>query len=118
MNNKITGKYGEWLAGRYLVQKGYKILSKNYKTPAGEIDIVARDGEKIVFVEVKTRKSDRFGKPFEAVNYKKREKIIKNASLYLSKFKELPSVRFDVISINLQNKDKSIEHIEDAFEMS
>ncbi|MBF0328492.1 MAG: YraN family protein [Nitrospirae bacterium] len=99
----------------HLKKRGYKILHRNYTTPVGEADIVAMDGETFVFVEVKTRKTDSFGMPFEAVNYKKQAKLRK-VSLYFSKQKkqELP-VRFDVISILLAKGKPEIEHIEGAF---
>lgn len=114
---KQLGVKGEGLAVEFLKRKGYRVISRNFKTPLGEIDIVARDGETLVFVEVKTRTDTAFGQPFEAVNYRKREKIKKVALYYLKNNcrKELSS-RFDVLSIEI-NADKSkIEHIIDAFE--
>ncbi len=117
MKNLITGKYGEWLAIRYLKKKGYEILKRNYKTPIGEIDIIAKDRTWVVFIEVKTRKSDRFGQPFESIDKRKREKLIKTGLLYLKRLKDTPAVRFDIISISLTEKQKRIEHIKDAFEL-
>lgn len=94
------------------------MIKKNYKTPGGEIDIVARDGESIVFIEVKTRRSDTFGKPFESVDYMKQKRMEKSALFYLKSFSQTPQIRFDIISIDLQNNKKDINHIIDAFEMS
>lgn len=105
------GKEGEKLAVDYLLAKGYKILEKNFRTPIGEIDIIAKKGKYIVIIEVKRRMSENFGNPEMAVDYRKQEKLKKLALFYLSKLgKEYP-VRFDVIAI----KDKQIEHIENAF---
>ena len=77
------GKEGEALAVSFCRKKGYRILEKNYRTVFGEIDIIARDGEMIVFIEVKTRTDDTFGYPFEAVDARKREKIRKVALCFM-----------------------------------
>ena len=77
MRKNIYGKRSEIIASDYLKKKGYKILETNYKNDVGEIDIIAKDGETIVFTEVKTRMDDAFGAPSEAVNQKKREKYYK-----------------------------------------
>ena len=111
------GKEGEELAVSFCRKKGYRVLEKNYKTVFGEIDIVARDGAKIVFIEVKTRADDSFGYPFEAVDARKREKIRRVALCFLKKFKQEVPARFDVLSISCENGRKRIEHIIDAFEV-
>lgn len=111
------GKEGEELALKFLKKNGYRILEKNYRTVFGEIDIIARDKDIIVFIEVKTRADDSFGNPFEAVTYKKREKIRKVALCYLKKIRKEPPSRFDVLSINIEDGKKQIEHIKDAFEV-
>jgi putative endonuclease len=115
---KALGSKGEDLAIRFLRKKGYRIIKRNYKTFVGEIDIIARDGNTIVFVEVKTRTNNSFGYPFEAVNKKKRQKLKNLALLYLkSQVKESP-VRFDVLSILCTNgTEMEIEHLKDAFEV-
>ena len=111
MGRLNSGKEGEKLAVEYLLKKGYKILEKNFRTPAGEIDIIAKDRNFIVIVEVKRRISDKYGEPELAVNYKKQQKLKKLAIYYLCRLgKELP-VRFDVIAI----RGSKIEHIENAF---
>ncbi|MCE5193841.1 MAG: YraN family protein [Nitrospiraceae bacterium] len=112
-----TGIEGEKLAEDYLKDKAYRIISKNYKTKIGEIDIIADDNGTLVFVEVKTRKSNYFGYPFEAVGSKKQHKLKNLALLYLKKYKLDCPVRFDVISILLNTADGHIEHIKDAFEI-
>lgn len=110
--NKVTGDSGEQLAKEYLKKNGYKILKTNYKTNIGEIDIIAKQKDFIVFVEVKTRKNDYFGLPREAVNSFKQQKIRQVATQYI-KFNKLfdASCRFDVIEI-LGDK---ISHLENCF---
>ena len=115
---KTLGSKGEDIAVEFLRHKGFRILEKNYKTFVGEIDIIALDGETVVFIEVKTRANDSFGYPFEAVHSKKRLKLRNLALLYMKKQgKEIP-IRFDVLSIMCaSNGHKQIEHIVDAFEV-
>jgi putative endonuclease len=115
---KVLGIEGENVAVKFLEKKGYRIIRRNYKTHIGEIDIIAQDGNTIVFVEVKTRGNESFGKPFEAVNKRKRQKLKNLALLYLkNQGREFP-VRFDVLSIFCSDKGKKeIEHIKDAFEV-
>jgi putative endonuclease len=118
MNTVSLGSEGEYLAVEFLKKKNYKILAKNYKTSIGEIDIVAKDGETIVFVEVKTRANDTFGLPFEAVNKGKRRKLKNLALLFLKRHPREAPARFDVISIvQTHDGNKVIEHITDAFEV-
>lgn len=105
------GKEGEEIAIDYLLSKGYKILEKNFRTSFGEIDIIAKHGDYIVVIEVKTRMSDRFGEPQLSVNRKKQEKLKKLALFYLTRLGKDHPVRFDVIAI----KNSKIEHIENAF---
>lgn len=115
---KFLGSEGENLAAAFLKKKGYRILARNYKTLIGEIDIIAKDGETTVFVEVKTRRSDMFGHPFESVNSRKRQKLKNLALFYLKKGGEELPVRFDVLSIvYADGGQRIIEHIKDAFEV-
>ena len=109
---KLLGRAGEVKAAEFLKKKGVKIITTNYKTYLGEIDIIAKDKDAIVFVEVKTRSDDTFGQPAEAVNGKKQEKYFLVAKEYLVKTKQTDKVcRFDVIEIN----NGEINHIIDAF---
>ena len=111
---KLLGRAGEKLAVDFLKKKGFKILKTNYKTPVGEIDIIAQDNDAIVFIEVKTRSSDNYGLPREAVDGKKQEKYYKTATLYLQKEGKMDSsCRFDVVEI----ENGQINHIIDAFTM-
>ena len=84
-------------AADFLKQQGLRIIKKNYRCKGGEIDIIAQEGANLVFVEVRYRKSSRFGTPGETVTRKKQQRVIKAAKLYLLELKELPPCRFDVI---------------------
>ncbi len=115
MDNIRKGKKGEDIACDYLKRNGYRIMNRNFKTDIGEIDIVATDEKTVIFVEVKSRTSDGFGIPSEAVNYFKRNKINQVASQYIKKFMLFGvDVRFDVIEVYLS--DKRVNHIENAFD--
>lgn len=87
MSNKQTGNWGESVACKFLKDQGYKILERNYLIRGGEIDIVAKDGEYLVFVEVKTRWSHEFGLPSESVTPWKIRALLKTAKFYLNKIK-------------------------------
>ena len=118
MNNINIGKYGEDLACKYLETKGYKIKERNFRTFLGEIDIISKYKGDIIFVEVKTRRSDKFGCPEEAINYNKQRKIIKNALCYLAKYNLWENnYCFDVILVSISNHKeiKRIKHIRNAF---
>ena len=113
MIKKAVGKEGEEKAAHYLVKKGYQILEKNYRWGRGEIDIICKERNRIIFVEVKTRKNLNFGDPVEAVDRRKQRQIVKIAERYLVEKRLYDKIdcRFDVITL-IENK---IEHIEDAF---
>ena len=111
MDKILSGKDGEEKACNYLKSKKYKILEKNYRCLYGEIDIIAKYNNTLVIIEVKYRKSAKFGKGYEAVNYTKQQKIIKTLQYYINKKNVKMPVRFDVISID----DNEITHIENAF---
>lgn len=82
-NKKAVGKAYEDLATAYLIDKGYKILERNYRCKVGEIDIIAKDKNALIFIEVKYRKTTAFGAPAEAVNYYKQQRIMRSAKWYL-----------------------------------
>ena len=110
--NKVKGNIGEQLATDFLKKAKYKILERNYRSVIGEIDIIAKDKNTIVFVEVKTRSTLKFGLPCEAVDYRKQQKIHSVASIYLKNKKlEDSELRFDVIEV----LDGEINHIKDCF---
>lgn len=115
MQTKIYGTRGEIIASNYLKGKGYKIIAMNHKNKLGEIDIIAKDKEYLVFIEVKTRYSRKFGDPLEAVDERKQYKIRNIATMYLKINRLLDApCRFDVIAI-LGDSDDDIRHIENAF---
>ena len=110
------GDQGEDLAAAVLQQQGYKILERNYVTPLGEIDLIARQGKIVVVVEVKTRRGTRFGAPQEAVNPCKQGRLRRLADYYL-KAKHLTGnpVRFDVVAVTLAGDEPQVEIIQNAF---
>ncbi|UOD34927.1 YraN family protein [Deferribacteraceae bacterium V6Fe1] len=107
----FKGKKGEELALNYLKNNGYELIEKNFKSKFGEIDLVMKDGEVVVFVEVKYRLSEDYGSPKDAVTYGKIKKIIKTAEYFIVKNNLNSLYRFDVVSIFKDN----IEHIKNAF---
>lgn len=114
MNSKQVGDFGEDLASKFLTEKGYLILSRNYSCKSGEVDIIAKISNILVFVEVKTRKNDDFIYAREAVNLKKQERIRSTARKYIFESRcRYEHIRFDVIEIYTQKK--LIGHFEDAF---
>lgn len=112
-NKRQIGTSYELKAEEYLMKKGYKILESNFRIRAGEIDIIAKDGVYICFVEVKFRTTRNYGSPLEAVDYRKQKQIRKVAMYYLMKNKlsEWTPCRFDVIAF----EGEKITHIENAF---
>jgi len=118
-SDKITiGKQGEELAVVYLQQAGYLILERNFRNTLGEIDIIAREGGAICFIEVKTRRTDFFGAPYESVTPAKQRKIAQVGLSYLKLKDQMDiRVRFDVVSIVLNAVGKSnVELFKNAFE--
>jgi len=112
VNNLPVGKSGENIAASYLIKKGYKILVRNFRTKIGEIDIVAKEKDTLVFVEVKTRKSDISGTGAEAITKKKLNSIIKTAYYFLRKFPQKCDFRIDAIEIQENARDTvAINHI-------
>ena len=114
-STRSIGIIGENIAHNYLLKKGYKILEKNFRVKAGEIDIIALENKTIVFVEVKSRSNNKYGLPYESVNYRKQQKIIRVAQNYIN-FKRLMDYqyRFDIIEVYLNSNEK-INHIQNAF---
>ncbi len=98
---QAIGKLGEDKAKKYLKRQGYRILESNYRTKAGEIDLIAKAKECLVFVEAKTRTSDEYGTPAEAVSYYKQQHMLKSAKYYLAKHGGECECRFDVIEVRL-----------------
>ena len=118
MDNRTSGSWGEERAARYLRLRAYRILEKNFRCRLGEIDLIARRGGYLVFVEVKLRKSDRFGQAREFVNRAKQERTIATAQLWLQEHETELQPRFDVIEIYAPEGPEGkvrINHIENAF---
>ena len=116
--NKEFGALGEKRAAAYLKKQGYKILEKNYKCKLGEIDIIARSGDTIAFVEVKTRPASPYLSGMYAVDQRKQEHILRTASYYLSRKKCPLQPRLDVIEVELDRTNGDlvrINHIPGAF---
>ena len=120
-SRKELGAKGEKLAARFLRRKGYKIVQRNYRCKLGEVDIVAEQDKTLVFVEVRTKQTEKFGPPQSSVTSTKRRHISRVALFYI-KEKGLveQSCRFDVIAITFPSGSRkpNIEHIENAFELS
>ncbi len=112
VHKKLLGKKGENLVVKLLKKQGCKILKRNYRTPFGEADIIAADGDEIAFVEVKTRTSVDYGLPSEAVNKEKRRRYYQIAKYYWLATGEEPNARFDVAEVYADGK---IEYIKRAF---
>ena len=109
------GKEAEQLAESWLRNRGLLPVCRNFRCRSGEIDLIMRDGESLVFVEVRFRKNHRFGTPAETVCLSKQQRLIKAAYSYLQRRKEIPQCRFDVISVTGE-QEKSIEWIPNAFD--
>lgn len=110
------GALGEQIAVDYLIEHGYQIIERNWSNGHKEIDIVAKDGDTIVIVEVKTRRSTYLVEPETAVDVFKQRNLIWAANSFVNRFQYDNDIRFDIISIVIdRNNEKRIEHIEDAF---
>jgi putative endonuclease len=118
-SKQVLGKEGERIAEQYLKRKGYKLVERNYRCAAGEVDLIVLDRRVIVFVEVKTRTGHGFGTPLEAVQPRKQRKMMRAAQFFLSQKKlHQRDARFDVVGISWPGQEPMVEHIENAFELS
>jgi putative endonuclease len=116
---QLFGRDGENLAERFLKKKGYVLVERNYRCRDGEVDLIVLDRKTVVFVEVKTRSDHSFGNPLEAVERRKQQKMIRAAQSFLAQKKlQNRDARFDVIGISWFGSKPSVEHIENAFELS
>ncbi|MCD6116242.1 YraN family protein [bacterium] len=114
--NLVTGGRGEFEAVKFLEKLGYKIVCKNFRSGHGEIDIIAREHDTIVFVEVKSSNGLEFGNPEERVSMKKQRQIARIAERYIgSQNPDVEDYRFDVIAVVFQKSSVSIKHFKDAF---
>lgn len=113
------GQWGEQLVAQSYEVKGYTIIERNFRTRYGEIDLIASNETSLVFIEVKTRRSKKFGEGFEAVDFRKQEKLTITAELYMVTNPSELQPRFDVVSVyasrGLETKEPVIEVLENAF---
>ena len=116
----MLGKLGEEMAGRFLRERGYQILTTNYRCPKGEVDIVAKDGEEVVFVEVRTRRSQGFGTPQESLTGPKVRRLVATCQDYLQGYGGADTNwRIDLVSVRLDqgNRLKDIDHLRYAVQL-
>jgi len=121
-DKKSKGDFGENAACLYLSKKGYNITVRNFRSKFGEIDIIAEDDERLAFIEVKARKIFGLGRPSDAVDFKKKQKIIKTAQIYLLYHETEKQIGFDIIEVvitdSLTPEVIEINHFEEAFDAS
>ena len=115
MNHIELGKKGEDLAVNYLISKGYRVKTRNFRWDRGEVDLICESQNRLKIIEVKTRVSTCFGEPYLAVNRAKQKQIIRVANYYIQENNIDKEVDFDVVSIVLNASKMKIEHIENAF---
>jgi len=115
-SRKEIGEEGERLAAAFLRKLGYKLLRRNWSAAGGEIDIIARDGEEVVFAEVKARSSAQWGDPEEAVNLPKQRSICLAARQFADRYRLRDrTLRFDVVAVLLGGVQPEIRHFKNAF---
>ena len=115
--NKIKGNFGEDIVEKYLVKNDFEILNRNFKCNFGEIDIIFKDKDEIVFAEIKTRTGLEYGFPVESVTYFKKKHILNTAKyfIYINELENIP-LRFDIIEVLLlENQKPIINHIKNVF---
>ena len=117
MNTRETGKIWEEKVCGYLRSRGTEILDRNFTVKGGEIDIIAREGDYICFIEVKFR-TDKAVDAYQSVGYKKKSRIIKTADIYLRRYKTDLQPRFDVVFVFSGDEEESFEYIKNAYDAS
>jgi len=112
---KQTGRQGENIAAAYLSEKGCQIVARNWVCPTGELDIIAQDGDALIFVEVRTRRGDRFGTAEESITPTKQARLIELSQTYLQDISQPhPPWRIDVVAVQLGQGLPQINHIKNA----
>ncbi len=115
---QVIGHKAEVVARRYLEEKGWLFVAANWLCKAGEIDIIMKDGDTLVFVEVRMRSNTAYGLPTETVTWQKQNKVMRASLFYQKRFGYWDDIRFDVVGITVDNQGKPlIDHIENAFGM-
>ena len=114
---QTTGKEAETIAAAWLRRQGYAITAKNVRTPLGEIDLVAQDGNTLCFIEVRARRSEQFGTPEESITYAKQRHMLRAAQWYLQskRWRDDVPVRLDLITIRWQGTEPQINHLKNIF---
>ncbi len=117
---RTLGATGEAIAALHLERLGHKVLARNHRTRFGELDLVTQDGDTLVFVEVKTRRDNRTGSPWDALHERKRAQVRRMAAAYLSEVQDRPrtrQIRFDAVGIVVDGQGvlKRLDHLEAAF---
>ncbi len=110
-----TGRLGENLAAEQLTARGYRVVARNYRHSHAEIDLIAWDGDILVFIEVKTRKNSDFGHPSGFLSAAQQKRISHAASHYMEEIDYDWEIRFDVIAVILEGPEPTVEHVEDAW---
>lgn len=114
--NKDIGKVGEEEVCKYLLKNNYEILDRNFLCKSGEIDIIAKEKDEYVFIEVKTRASKKYGRPADAVDTNKQKHIINATKYYVYKnYLANKNIRFDVLEVYINKNIMHINHIKNAF---
>ena len=112
------GSQAEDLARRFLEARGLELVARNFRCRSGELDLIMRDGEQLVFVEVRSRRHARYGTPAESVTRAKQQRLLRAAALYLQRQRlDLPC-RFDVVAILQADGEPRVEWIRDAFQLT
>lgn len=118
-DTKWLGAKGERLAAKYLRRQGYRLLERNFRSPGGEIDIIAQDGDGLVFVEVKTRRGRREEFIKASVNRNKMRRLVRTSLYYLKGAKiNYQTARYDVVFIKTADRPPAVEHIKNAFSLN
>jgi len=117
LTRRSIGQDGERSAERYLLKQGMRLLTRNYRCATGEIDLIMNDGDTLVFVEVRRRKSSQYGSPLETISASKQRKIISAAQYFLldQKISSRQSMRFDVVGVICDGPQERIEWVRNAF---
>ena len=112
------GTAAEDLALRYLEARGLTLVTRNFRCHTGELDLIMRDGEQLVFVEVRSRRHTRYGTPAESVTRTKQQRLLRAAAFYLQRQRLNPPCRFDVVAILQAESEPQVEWIRDAFQLA
>lgn len=113
--HNLLGNKGEMLASRYLMELGFAVLHYNWRSGHKEIDLIARERDVLVFVEVKSRRNESYGNAYEAVTPDKIRRLISAAEAYIMRYRIDSPYRFDIVTVVGQGEPYKIEHIKDAF---